>query len=76
MAGHTERLAVLQDDQFIGEENEATSVLVLPRKTGDRKTRVAAPWLEACGWRTQLIEPTQIRPTCCPGSIGWSRVLP
>jgi hypothetical protein len=51
-----ERLAVLQDDQFIGEENEATSLLVLPGKTGDKKTRVAAPWLEACGWRTQLIE--------------------
>jgi hypothetical protein len=32
------------------------SLLVLPGKTGDRKTRVAVPWLEACGWRTQLIE--------------------
>lgn len=51
-----ERLAVLQDDQFIGEENEATSLLVLPGESGERKTRVAALWLEACGWRTQLIE--------------------
>lgn len=53
-----ERLAVLQDDQSIGEENEATSLLVLPGtgESGDRKTRLAASWLEACGWRTQLIE--------------------
>jgi hypothetical protein len=58
LGGNGERLAVLQDDQTISEENEATSLLVLP---GDgqidlRKTRVAAPWLEACGWQTELIE--------------------
>jgi len=57
LPGKGERLAVLQDDQFIGEENEATSLLVLPNgKIGQRKTRIAVRWLEACGWRTQLIE--------------------
>jgi hypothetical protein len=50
------RLAVLQDDQSISEENEATSLLVLPGETGERKTRVAAQWLEASGWETRLIE--------------------
>jgi hypothetical protein len=58
LPGKGERLAVLQDDQSIGEENEATSLLVLPRgaQLGKRKTRIAAPWLESCGWRTELIE--------------------
>ena len=58
LPGKAERLAVLQDDQTIGEENEATSLLVLPdaAEIGERKTRIAAPWLEACGWRTELIE--------------------
>ena len=53
-----EWLAVLQDDQKIGEENEATSLLVIPgdREIGERKTRVSAPRLGACGWRTELIE--------------------
>jgi hypothetical protein len=52
------RQAILQDDQFIGEENEATSLLVLPdgSNLGQRKTRLAAAWLEACGWNTELIE--------------------
>lgn len=52
------RLAVLQDDQTIAVENEATSLLVLPngRQLGEKKTRVANFWLEASGWRTQLIE--------------------
>ncbi len=58
LPGKAEGLAVLQDDQSIGEENEATSLLVLPAEGqfGERKTRTAAPWLEACGWRTELIE--------------------
>lgn len=58
LPGAAERLAVLQDDQTVGEENEATSLLVLPGEgeKGERKTRLSAPWLEACGWRTQLIE--------------------
>ena len=58
LPGTGEALAVLQDDQSIGEENEATSLLVLPngRQIEQRKTRLAAPWLEACGWRTELIE--------------------
>ncbi len=58
VGGEGERFAVLQDDQIIGEENEATSLLVLPGggDMGKRKTRVAAPWLEACGWRTELVE--------------------
>jgi hypothetical protein len=58
LSSTAERLAVLQDDQSVGEENEATSLLVLPGggKIGERKTRIAARWLEACGWRTELIE--------------------
>lgn len=58
LPSHGERVAVLQDDQKVAEENEATSLLVLPGhgELGERKTRIAAPWLEACGWRTELIE--------------------
>lgn len=48
--------AVIQDDQAICEENEATSLLVLPGKTGEMKARLASRWLEACGWETVLIE--------------------
>ncbi|MDP1532100.1 MAG: hypothetical protein Q8L92_00810 [Rubrivivax sp.] len=58
LGGNGDRLAVLQDDQKIGVENEATSLLVLPhgRQIGKKKTKVADPWLEASGWRTQLVE--------------------
>lgn len=58
LGGSGERLAVLQDDQLVGEENEATSLLVLPggRQLGQKKTRVARVWLEAGGWRTDIIE--------------------
>jgi hypothetical protein len=56
LPGTGDRLAVLQDDQKIGEENEATSLLVRPSDIGKRKTRVSAPWLEMAGWRTELIE--------------------
>ena len=58
LAGNSECLAILQDDQTISEENEATSLLVLPgnAQLGQRKTRIAVPWLESCGWRTELIE--------------------
>jgi len=48
--------AVAQDDQTVGEENEATSLLVLPNDLGAKKARVAARWLESCGWRTDVIE--------------------
>lgn len=51
------RRVVLQDDQRIGEENEATSLLVLPSHgIGERKARLASAWLEPAGWETQLIE--------------------
>jgi hypothetical protein len=51
------RLAVVQDNQTVNAENEATGLLILPGDTLDeRKTRVAAPWLEAAGWNTELIE--------------------
>ena len=51
------RNAVLQDDQRIAEENEATSLLVLPNlKLGERKVRIASRWLESAGWETSLIE--------------------
>lgn len=58
MGGSASRLAVLQDDQKISDENEGTSLLVLPGEgeKGERKTRLSARWLEACGWETQLIE--------------------
>ena len=48
--------AVAQDDQTIGAENEATSLLVLPNDLPSKKTRVAARWLESCGWQTDIIE--------------------
>ena len=48
--------AVAQDDQTIGAENEATSLLVLPNDLGSKKARVAARWLESCGWQTDIIE--------------------
>lgn len=50
------RRAILQDDQKIGEENEPTSLLVEAGDVGEKKVRVAARWLEACGWTTQIIE--------------------
>lgn len=49
-------VAVLQDDQVIEFENQATCLLVRPGQLGLRKTRVVAPWLEAVGWETRLIE--------------------
>lgn len=51
-----DRYAILQDDQTIAVENEATSILVLPKDIGVRKTRVAGAWLEHAGWQTELIE--------------------
>jgi hypothetical protein len=50
------RRAVLQDDQCIDEENEATSILVVSKDIGTRKGRLAATWLESDGWETILIE--------------------
>jgi len=51
-----ERRIILQDDQRIGIENEATSLLVLGDDIERRKVRVAADWLDAAGWLTELIE--------------------
>ncbi len=52
-----ERRIVLQDDQRVGEENQATSLLVLAQpKIGERKVRLASAWLERGGWETTLIE--------------------
>lgn len=48
--------AVVQDNQMIGEENEATSLLVLPDERGEKKARLAARWLEAAGWTADIIE--------------------
>lgn len=49
-------LAILQDDQTANVENEATGLLTSSRVIGQRKTRIAADWLEAKGWDTALIE--------------------
>ncbi|MGE3993329.1 hypothetical protein [Pseudorhodoplanes sp.] len=51
-----ERYAVLQDDQWIGVENEPTSLLVGAGDIGARKVRVAARWLDHGRWTTGLIE--------------------
>jgi hypothetical protein len=48
--------AVVQDDQTIGEENEATSVLVSNGDIGEMKTRIAARWLSTAGWTANIIE--------------------
>ncbi len=50
------RHAVLQDDDRIGEENEATSLLVRGDVLGLKKVRLAASWLEGGGWTTDLVE--------------------
>jgi hypothetical protein len=47
---------VLQDDQTVGEENEATGLLTTGKDVGKRKTRVAANWLDGLGWPTSLVE--------------------
>lgn len=58
LGGEGDRLAVLQDDQAISEENEATSLLVLPgdEEIGEKKVRVADIWLANAGWKTSLLE--------------------
>ncbi|MGN8546966.1 hypothetical protein ACQPTN_20045 [Bradyrhizobium sp. 13971] len=58
LRGQGERLVVLQDNQKISEENEATSLLVLPGdgELGERKVRVADVWLKQAGWETSPIE--------------------
>lgn len=50
--------AVLQDDQVVGQENVATGLLTssLDFETENHKTRVAARWLEAVGWKTSILE--------------------
>lgn len=51
-----DRYAVLQDDQWIGVENEPTSLLVGADDVGIRKVRVASCWLDHAGWSTEIIE--------------------
>jgi hypothetical protein len=48
--------AVLQDDQKAGIENEATGLLTTATDINQRKTRIAARWLDELGWETSLIE--------------------
>lgn len=48
--------AVVQDDQTIGEENEATSLLVLNGDIREKKTRIAARWLSGAGWTASILE--------------------
>jgi hypothetical protein len=63
--GETRR-AILQDDQKLGIENEPTSLLSVRPFQPERKVRLAARWLEAAGWETDLIERRnhgEIRPT-------------
>lgn len=48
--------AVVQDDQFIGEENEPTSLLVRMPDIGVRKARVSAAWLELADWSAAIVE--------------------
>ena len=61
------RRMVLQDDQRVGEENQATSLLVLAHpRIGERKVRLTSAWLECAGWETALIERRhrgELRPT-------------
>lgn len=52
--------AVVQDDQTIGEENEATSLLVSGGDIGEKKARLAASWLSIAGWTADLIERRQL----------------
>lgn len=56
LATEGEGRAIVQDDQKIGEENEATSLLVRADDIGVRKARVAANWLERSNWTTAVIE--------------------
>lgn len=55
LPGHGERL-ILQDAQDVAAENVATQILSSMPDIGKRKARIAARWMEACGWRTELIE--------------------
>jgi hypothetical protein len=48
--------AILQDDQTIGEENEATSLLVTEDDIGGKKARIASTWLGTAGWTADVIE--------------------
>jgi hypothetical protein len=47
---------VVQDDQTIGEENEATSLLVTGDDIGEKKARIAARWVGTAGWKANIIE--------------------
>jgi len=56
LLGSTRGRAVVQDDQTIGEENEATSLLVTSDDIGEKKARIAAMWLDMAGWTADIIE--------------------
>lgn len=56
LLGSTGGRAVLQDDQTIGVENEATSLLVTGDDIGEKKARISAVWLDAAGWTADVIE--------------------
>jgi len=47
---------VLQDYQDVGDENVGTGLVTSARDVGSRKTRVAAAWADALGWRSEIIE--------------------
>jgi hypothetical protein len=47
---------VLQDVDVITESTLSTSVISRPEQIGAKKTRVAAAWLEARGFRTVIVE--------------------
>lgn len=47
---------VLQDYQKAGVENEPTGLVTWFKDVGERKTRIAASWLEHFGWETDLVE--------------------
>src|SRR6185437_11095053 len=49
-------LLVLQDYQDVGDENVGTGLITGARDVGSRKTRVAAAWADALGWRSEIIE--------------------
>jgi hypothetical protein len=46
----------VQDDQKACEENEGTGLLTRSSDIGQRKTRIAAKWLDRPNWSTRLIE--------------------
>lgn len=56
LMGIAEGRAIIQDNQVVAEENEATSLLVSGEDLGQKKVRVAERWLSAAGWKADLVE--------------------